>query len=233
MRLKVGGDTMDTHYILEFDPMMSHKNPATKGLTYIVYTTKTELMDKFIKQHKMIDAQNCVIIADDSEEMEGYDISTADELKIFLIKSNNTGKTYQLCTSLRLMDEAYEYTCNELSYACLFGDLITKDNIPIIEKLCDCIQDLEFGYVLDRIDETEEFDNNNSLPRNRTRWKTGVGSTPNEETFYADPSPDDRVIYDDMYTHCYTATNLNHIQAITIEAYTAFYVSLLTDSCDV
>ena len=214
-----------TYYIFEFDPLIGSK--GSKGMVYTVYTDKHSIMEKFLRQHKMDDGKTMVQVVED-DAFEGYDIDGWNELMSYRFSSNKNGKTYDVVTSKQLVDEAYAYVVNELSSASLFGEAIAKREIPIINQCCEFIEKLDYGVILDLDDGEDDYDFYKRPSRYRPNLKTGTGNTPTDEVFYTD-GPDDSIIADMLYDE-FQSTPPYEPQVITVEAYTAFFVSLITDS---
>lgn len=215
---------MNIYYVFEFNPFGKGTN-----IKYQTYSQNKSLVEKFIKQHQMGDGLNLIQTLDEHEWVSDPNISEYDRLQTYKFKSNRTGKVYDIISTPILVEEAYVYVASELSEACLFGEMVTKRNIPIIDSCCTAIENLDFGFILDLDDMNDEYESDISC--NKHKWKTCVGSTPTEEDFYSE-GPSDKIVFDTLFDE-YSLSNINNKpQPITIEAYISYFVSLITDKLE-
>lgn len=205
--------------------------PRTINLTHQVYTTDDKLMTAFLKQHQF---NNCAEYVQyiDLDTRNDIDVDGIEELRVFKVGSNKLKRVVNLVTSEHFMEKAVMEVCSKMSQVSLFGDLITQD-LAVLNDIKDQVQSLPFGQVLDV--GTDEYDSLNvrcrdpinQLYSSLSDW---AERCPPDDEFGKDPdAPDDAYIYDSLCEEFVVACSYNEPVPITLEAYTEYFVSLLTD----
>ncbi len=204
----------DPIYVFRFSPL---DNPPSRDMMYQVYTTEPKLMNRFLNQHRFNDGMQYVEIT----TPEKTDIDVAQELEIFHFGSNiHRNKIYEIVTSQQLIDEMCKDLGDKLSRISMFNELITSQDIPIMETLRDNIGELPYGHLLNVMSEDEYQtmrDDVDKMYNDRSGAPIDYTSDPN--------APDDSVIYRELME----AATVTNIQPGTIESYIETFVSLITD----
>lgn len=204
----------DPIYVFRFSPL---DNPPSRDMMYQVYTTEPKLMNRFLNQHRFNDGMQYVEIT----SPEKTDIDVAQELEVFHFGSNiHRDKIYEIVTSQQLIDEMCKDLGDKLSRISMFNELITYQDIPIMETLRDNIGELPYGHLLNVMSEDEYQtmrDDVDKMYNDRSGAPIDYTSDPN--------GSDDSIIYRELMESA-TVTN---IQPGTIESYIETFVSLITD----
>lgn len=204
----------DPIYVFRFSPL---DNPPSRDMMYQVYTTESKLMNRFLNQHRFNDGMQYVEIT----SPEKTDIDVAQELEVFHFGSNiHRNKIYEIVTSQQLIDEMCKDLGDKLSRISMFNELITSQDIPIMETLRDNIGELPYGHLLNVMSEDEYQtmrDDVDKMYNDRSDAPIDYTSDPD--------APDDSVIYRELME----SANVTNIQPGTIEAYIETFVSLITD----
>jgi len=204
----------DTIYVFRFSPL---DNPPSRDMMYQVYTTEPKLMNRFLNQHRFNDGMQYVEIT----TPEKTDIDVAQELEVFHFGSNiHRDKIYEIVTSQQLIDEMCKDLGDKLSRISMFNELITSQNIPIMETLRDNIGELPYGHLLNVMSEDEYQtmrDDVDKMYNDRSDAPIDYTSDPN--------GPDDSIIYCELME----SAIVTNIQPGTIESYIETFVSLITD----
>jgi hypothetical protein len=152
---------------------------------------------------------------------EKTDIDVAQELEVFHFGSNiHRDKIYEIVTSQQLIDEMCKDLGDKLSRISMFNELITAQNIPIMETLRDNIGELPYGHLLNVMSEDEYQtmrDDVDKMYNDRSDAPIDYTSDPN--------GPDDSIIYCELME----SAIVTNIQPGTIESYIETFVSLITD----
>lgn len=204
----------DLIYVFRFSPL---DNPPSRDMMYQVYTTEPKLMNRFLNQHRFNDGMQYVEIT----TPEKTNIDVAQELEVFHFGSNiHRNKIYEIVTSQQLIDEMCKDLGDKLSRISMFNELITAQDIPIMETLRDNIGELPYGHLLNVMSEDEYQtmrDDVDKMYNDRSDAPIDYTSDPN--------APDDSVIYCELME----SAIVTNIQPGTIESYIETFVSLITD----
>ena len=213
-------------YLFKFQPF---NMPKSINLSYQVYSSNPDLMSAFLKQHKFDNCEQYVTFVNSSDL--DLDIDGIEELGVFKIGSNKLHKVCNIVTSGFFIEKCSLNVCSKLSQASLFGDIITK-NIRLAKEVTERVNSLPHGMVLDiGTDEYESLNVKCRDPRSQLystleEWAERLGP----DDLFSDPdSPDDIYIYDSICEETVMATTYNQVLPFTLEAYTEFMVSILTD----
>lgn len=204
----------DTIYVFRFSPL---DNPPSRNMTYQVYTDDQKLMNRFLIQHKFTDGMKYVEVTSETKT----DVDVAQLLEVFLFGSNvHRGKIYEIVTSQQLIDEMGKDLGDKLSRISMFNDLITSQDIPIMETIRERIEDVPFGHLMNVMSEDEY----QTMREDVDKMYNDRSGAPIEYT--SDPdAPDDSVIYREIME----ASISGKVQPGTVEAYIETFVSLITD----
>jgi hypothetical protein len=196
----------------------------TKHLT--VTTPHYAMICKFINMHFDQDAMDC-IIAKPFDELPDEIVENLDhtDLQYYVIGDNSSKTKYTIPASLELLEIIGTVICAELSTVEVFGDAITRtEQLPIMKALCELIEELELGNVLDaelkNIDEANAYVIYNKI--NRFEFPDDDGK------FEDDDSYDDSVIYSQMRSGIMSIKNKEPLP-FTIRGYVSAFSSLLVN----
>jgi hypothetical protein len=217
-------------YLFQFQ---SYNTPKSIDLVHQVYTDDIHLMKLFLRQHKFNDAEKYVKYVDKN----AYDVDTdgIEELGVFRLRSNKSKNVVNVVTSHHFIEEATLEVCQKMSMESIFGNLITE-NLSVIKDIRDTISSLPYGAILDI--GTDEYDELNVKPRDpdpETYYILSSISSFEEWKYCMHPSDeleidvDDAYVYDSICEECTAAMMYEEILPITIEAYSEYFISLLTD----
>ena len=213
-------------WLFQFQP---EHMPRSINLLYQVYTPKEDLMKAFLLQHKFNDGFKYVKYVDLDKEKE-VDVDGIEELCVYKIGSNKLHKVVNLVTSEHFMEKATLEVCSKISQVSYLGNMLQYD-LAVIDDVKEQINNLPAGNILDV--GTDEYDSLNIVPRDpreqlySTLDEWAERCAPDDEGGLYEEN--DRYIYDVICEEFTLAAAYKTPLPITLEAYTEYFVGLLTD----
>lgn len=205
--------TADTlYYSFTFSPVNA---PPNMNMVYKVVTDDEEMMNLFLKQHRFLSMIQNVQVINPGEEIDYDDPEVLHKYRFGSNKDRHN--IYEIVTSQQFIQASTIDAGDSLSTLCIFGNMVSEDNIPIIEIFKKNISDVPFATIMD-------------LDDGYSAWVAGMSTPVKRYNMYQeDEAPDDSLIYDALLE----MSDIQEIvQPITMEAYIEYFVSMMTDTFD-
>lgn len=204
-------------------PYLSMSNRKTM-LVDKVYGQTREEVDMFIRQHNLRVYDVNVL---DVESLSS-DVNDQDLISKWLFVSNRDSSQYVIYTTESIVHEAVDHVGERLSEVSMFGDAITRTDIPIIDIINRLIEKLKHSIILDyllldtSLVECDEV---------MSHFKTFSNKALDELT--DSPSETDGLsdyIYESLHNNSYM--KCVKPESITIEGYVEYIADWLTDKIE-
>jgi len=201
-------------------PFLSMSNKETM-LVDKIYARTREEVNMFIRQHKLR-VYDVNVVDVESLSTNASDLDIIDK---WLFASNYDGSQYVIYTTESIIASAIDYVGERLAENSMFGDAITRTEIPIIDIINRLIEKMKHALILDYLildlsmlehDEVEEH------------FKTFSNKALDELTY----SPDETDgLYDYIFESLHNSSYMRCAkpESITIEGYVEYIASWFTD----
>ena len=208
-------------YRIRFAPFLTKPSSnENKELNCIrVYHDDLDMINMFLQQHGFDKTQTKI---ESIPQAYGERDFNSNYLKYFNLKSNEDNKVHSIVTSDNLYDLAIDYVINELNQYLLFGDVIIRDDIQIINIIKDLLLNIPFTNIIDyELIDRDLIDTNSAYNR-----------------YYGDDDEYINEFHDANMSTCNIANNItgdqllaaaskDGVSAITLEAYVKSFVSII------
>lgn len=212
--------------VKEYIHTLSFYAPGYDNKEFTVTSPYLVMIQKFIDTHLTSEACDCIKTyhIDELPSEISSNIKNSNLIN-YVLSSNKTGEKYSITSSREILEECSMVICNDLSNVCLFGDVITMTDIPIMDALIKLIATLDFTCVKDLelvnsdlVNDREEYIMLNGGLSNMTKF---------DLYYYNDEVLDDSQIYESM------RANIEYGKPdeipITVEGYVSAFAQLLYD----
>ena len=125
-------------------------NVRTEQIPCSVWTLDLGMANKFVNQHNF-DPSCLKRFVINQEDVEGHtDIIQSDnELEVFKLKSNVDNQIHQVVTTEEIINSIVQYVGDDLVDNLMFGDIIGRCDIKIVDRICDIIEELDYASIAD------------------------------------------------------------------------------------
>lgn len=196
------------------------KNGVRSTLT--VVSEHIAIIQKFIDIHLESDANYCIqqIIFGELDD-DIYNNIDDYMLKYIKFKNNGSNDTYVIPTTYEIISEVAYLICNDISYVCEFGDIMTMvSDIPIISLLSELIGSMKYSIVKDlqKIDNTGDSTYHENIYNQKNNYS-------DDETNY-----DDAIIFDMIEEELEHFGDDNFVMPFNMKSYVKNFTLLLYDA---
>lgn len=201
-------------------PYLSMSNKKTM-LVDKVYARTREEVNMFIRQHKLRAYDVNVI---DPESLT-TDISDTDIIDKWLFASNYDGSQYVIYTTESIVHGAIDHIGERLAECSMFGDAITRTDIPIIDIINRLIEKMKHAIILDYL-----LLDSSMLEHDEVKEHFKTFSNKALDELIDSPAETDG-LYDYIYESLHNSSYMKCAkpETITIEGYVEYIASWLTD----
>ena len=201
-------------------PYLSMSNKKTM-LVDKVYARTREEVNMFIRQHKLRAYDVNVI---DPESLT-TDINESDIIDKWLFASNYDGSQYVIYTTESIVHDAIDHIGERLAECSMFGDVITRTDIPIIDIINRLIEKMKHAIILDYLLLDSSMLEHDEV---KEHFKTFSNKALDELT---DSPAETDGLYDYIYESLHNSSYMKCAkpETITIEGYVEYIASWLTD----
>lgn len=201
-------------------PYLSMSNKKTV-LVDKVYARTREEVNMFIRQHKLRVYDVNVI---DPESLT-TDISNTDIIDKWLFASNYDGSQYVIYTTESIVYAAIDHIGERLAEYSMFGDAITRTEIPIIDIINRLIEKMKHAIILDYL-----LLDSSMLEHDEVKEHFKTFSNKALDELIDSPAETDG-LYDYIYESLHNSSYMRCAkpESITIEGYVEYIASWLTD----
>ncbi len=135
-------------YRIRFAPYLtSPSSEDNKELNCIrVYHDDLDMIKLFLQQHGFDKTQTMIESIPDTYGEKDFN---GNYLKYYNLKSNEDNQVHSIVTSDNLYDLALDYVINEMNQYLLFGEVILRDDIQIINIIKDLLLNIPFTNIID------------------------------------------------------------------------------------
>lgn len=201
-------------------PYLSMSNRKTM-LVDKVYGQTREEVDMFIKQHNLR-VYDVNVLDVESISTNASDLDVIDK---WLFASNHDGSQYVIYTTESIIRAAIDYIGERLAENSMFGDAITRTDIPIIDIINRLIEKLKHAMILDYL-----ILDSSMLEHDEVKEHFKTFSIKALDELTDSPSETDG-LYDYIYESLHNSSYMRCAkpESITIEGYVEYIASWLTD----
>lgn len=201
-------------------PYLSMSNKETM-LVDKVYARTREEVNMFIRQHKLRVYDVNVV---DAESLT-TDIRETDIIDKWLFASNYDGSQYVIYTTESIVYAAIDHIGERLAECSMFGDVITRTDIPIIDIINRLIEKMKHAIILDYLLLDSSMLEHDEV---KEHFKTFSNKALDELT---DSPAETDGLYDYIYESLHNSSYMKCAkpETITIEGYVEYIASWLTD----
>lgn len=191
-------------------------------LTQKVYTNTREDIPIFIRQHDIRVYDVKVLRRTDGN----IPCSDMDLLDHYAFASNKNDQIYNIITCEYFIRDAIDHIGAEFAESSMFGDLIIRTDLPIIDIINRHIESIRHSVILDYL----LLDDNECVDTVMNHWKTFSNKA---LSYVGNPSESD-----EYYDYIYESLHKNSIyrgvrpEPITIEGYIEYVAMMLSDRVD-
>ena len=199
-------------------PYLSMSNKETM-LVDKVYARTREEVNMFVRQHKLRAYDVNVI---DPESLS-TDVNESDMIDKWLFASNYDGSQYVIYTTESIVHDAIDHIGERLAEYSMFGDAITRTEIPIIDIINRLIEKMKHAIILDYLILDSSMLEHDEV---KEHFKTFS----NKALLIDSPAETDG-LYDYIYESLHNSSYMKCAkpETITIEGYVEYIASWLTD----
>jgi len=201
-------------------PYLSMSNKETM-LVDKIYARTREEVNMFIRQHKLrVYDVNVVDV-----ESSFFNTSDLDIIDKWLFASNYDGSQYVIYTTASIIACAIDYVGDRLVENSMFGDAITRTEIPIIDIINRLIEKMKHAMILDYLILDPSMLEHDEV---KEHFKTFSNKALDELTYIPDETDG---LYDYIYESLHYSSCMRCAKpvSITIEGYVEYIASWLTD----
>lgn len=201
-------------------PYLSMSNKKTM-LVDKVYARTREEVNMFVRQHKLrVYDVNVVDV-----ESLSTNASELDIIDKWLFASNYDGSQYVIYTTESIISAAIDYIGERLAECSMFGDVITRTDIPIIDIINRLIEKMKHAIILDYLLLDSSMLEHDEV---KEHFKTFSNKALVELT---DSPAETDGLYDYIYESLHNSSYMKCAkpESITIEGYVEYIASWLTD----
>lgn len=192
-----------------------NSNANWLGLNHHVFTCDYNIASRFIKQHQLQVFEIKRHVVDDANDVSG----DADELRQCKFKSNEDHKDYTLYTTETILTQAIDYVGQQLAEVTMFGDMMLKTKIEIVDIISALISKLPHAQVSDySLLEDHEF-----IDEVRDKYKRY------QKPYYDGPQEESYVDYIYESLHDAMMGYGQAVEPISLEGYVSYWAMILTD----
>lgn len=201
-------------------PYLSMSNKETM-LVDKVYARTREEVDMFIRQHKLR-VYDVNVVDVESLSTNASDLDIIDK---WLFASNYDGSQYVIYTTESIIRAAIDYVGERLAETSMFGDAITRTEIPIIDIINRLIEKMKHAMILDYLILDTSMLEHDEV---KEHFKTFSNKALDELT---DSPAETDGLYDYIYESLHNSSYMRCAkpESITIEGYVEYIASWLTD----
>lgn len=201
-------------------PYLSMSNKKTM-LVDKVYARTREEVNMFVRQHKLRVYDVNVV---DVESLT-TDIRDTDIIDKWLFASNYDGSQYVIYTTESIVYAAIDYIGERLAECSMFGDAITRTDIPIIDIINRLIEKMKHAIILDYL-----LLDSSMLEHDEVKEHFKMFSNKALDELTDSPAETDG-LYDYIYESLHNSSYMRCAkpESITIEGYVEYIASWLTD----
>lgn len=201
-------------------PYLSMSNRKTM-LVDKVYGQTREEVDMFVRQHNLR-VYDVNVLDVESISTNASDLDVIDK---WLFVSNHDGSQYVIYTTESIIRAAIDYIGERLAENSMFGDAITRTDIPIIDIINRLIEKMKHAMILDYL-----ILDSSMLEHDEVKEHFKTFSIKALDELVDSPSETDG-LYDYIYESLHNSSYMRCAkpEAITIEGYVEYIASWLTD----
>lgn len=208
-------------YRVRFAPYLTHvPSIRNEGLNCVrVYTNDDKMIKLFLQQHNFDIQQTNVEYIDDTD-----DDLMMNTLEIYKLYSNDDKKVHEIATTQHLIELTIDYVANEINQFLLFGDIILRRDVPLINLIIDTIEKLPFGEIRDyELMDTDLIDPRTICNPHRNEFGETVNYYEDGEYTSNTELRESRGLLSEKLL----CGMKNGVEAITLEAYVKSFVSII------